>query len=248
MSMASARKKSSGDWGDITQNKPDESQIAHSRAQLAELSAHEERIKEQERMRIAREIHDDVGGNLTAIKMALALLVRRLPAETAAEALDKARYLDTLVDRTLESVHRIAGDLRPSVLDFGIAAAIEWQAQEFEKQTGIPCTLDNEAGDCELPPDQATALFRVFQEALTNIGKHAGASRVAVRLARQGSHLLLEVADNGKGIGTADQGKPQSFGIRGMTERVQALGGELRLQNAGSGGCIAYIRIPLSIP
>ncbi|TCS39198.1 histidine kinase/DNA gyrase B/HSP90-like ATPase [Paucimonas lemoignei] len=236
-----------GIMSNITQSKLEEAEIKRSRAQLAELSAHVEKVKEQERMRIAREIHDDVGGNLTAIKMALALLVKRLPT-LAPEAVDKARYLDTLVDRTIESVHRIAGDLRPGVLDFGIAAAIEWQTQEFEKQTGIPCSLVIDHSDIELPADQATALFRIFQETLTNISKHAGATRVDVRLACQDGKLCLEVADNGKGIGAADRGKPQSFGIRGMTERAHAMGGELQLQNAATGGCVVCIRIPLSIP
>lgn len=237
-----------GIMSNITQSKLEEAEIKRSRAQLAELSAHVERVKEQERMRIAREIHDDIGGNLTAIKMALALLVKRLPADTMPEAIDKARYLDSLADRTIESVHRIAGDLRPGVLDFGIAAAIEWQAQEFEKQTGIPCILAIEAKDVELPADQAVALFRIFQETLTNISKHAGATRVEVRLACQEGKLHLEVADNGKGIGAADRGKPQSFGIRGMSERARALGGGLRLENTAAGGCVVSIRIPLSIP
>ncbi len=238
-----------GIMSNITQSKLEQAEILRSRAQLAELSAHVEKIKEEERTRIAREIHDDLGGNLTAIKMALALLVKRLPANGNPEVLDKAHYVDTLVDRTLESIHRIAGDLRPGVLDFGIAAAIEWQAREFEKQAGIACTLAIAMDEMELPPDQATALFRIFQEALTNIGKHAGASRVDVRLASEAGHLLLEVADNGRGIAAADRGKPQSFGIRGMIERAHALGGKLQLDRAdGGSGCVVRIRIPLPIP
>lgn len=239
-----------GIMSNITQSKLGEAEIKRSRAQLAELSAHVEQVKEEERTRIAREIHDDLGGNLTAIKMALALLVKRLPPDAGKELTDKAQYVDTLVDRTLESIHRIAGDLRPGVLDFGIAAAIEWQAREFEKQTGIPCTLTSGTGEIELPPDQAAALFRIFQETLTNISKHAGASQVTVKLLRDEHHLLLKVADNGKGIAAADQDKPHSFGIRGMIERAHALGGELRLDqaNAAGGGCVVRIRIPLPIP
>jgi len=239
-----------GIMSNITASKLEEAEIKRSRAQLAELSAHVEQVKEEERRRIAREIHDDLGGNLTAIKMALALLARRLPPDCGEELAAKARYVDSLVDRTLESIHRIAGDLRPCVLDFGIVAAIEWQAREFEKQTGIPCALVSGTQEVALAPDLATALFRIFQEALTNISKHAGASRVEVRLARDTDHLLLEVADNGKGISAADQGKPHSFGIRGMTERAHALGGELHLQNADAarGGCVVRIRIPLPFP
>jgi len=167
----------------ITQSKLEEAAIKHSHEQLAELSAHDEAVKESERMRIAREIHDDLGGNLTAIKMAMALLTRRLPPDDRALA-EKAAYVDHLVDRTIEAVHRISADLRPSILDFGIVAAIEWQAREFEKQLGIPCTLTTNNREIDLHGDQATALFRIFQEALTNVSKHAGASQVTVRLVR----------------------------------------------------------------
>jgi signal transduction histidine kinase len=109
----------------------------------------------------------------------------------------------------------------------------------------MSCALDLDASEAELPPDQATALFRVFQEAITNISKHAGASRINVTLACQDGNLLLEVADNGKGISAADRGKPHSFGIRGMAERVQALGGKLQVENGPSGGCVVSVRIPL---
>lgn len=247
---AGAETQWDGIMSNITQSKLEEAEIKRSRTQLAELSAHVEKVKEEERTRIAREIHDDLGGNLTAIKMALALLVRRLPPDAGKEVTDKAHYVDSLVDRTLESIHRIAGDLRPGVLDFGIVAAIEWQAGEFEKQTGIGCVLKLDAADIALPADQSTALFRIFQEALTNISKHAGANRVEVRMTTDECSLLLEVADNGKGISTIDQGKPQSFGIRGMTERAHALGGELQLQQADQslGGGVVRIRIPLAIP
>ena len=233
-----------GIMANITDSKLEQAEIKRSRQQLAELSAHVEKVKEQERTRIAREIHDDLGGNLTAIKMALALLARRLPAEDAALA-QKAAYLDSLVDRTIESVHRISGDLRPGVLDFGILTAIDWQAREFEKQLGIPCVVFSEVSELDLHPDQAVALFRIFQEALTNIGKHAQASRVRVRLAKIERDVHLEIADNGRGIAATDRLKPNSFGIRGMTERVSALGGSLSIGAARGGGSVVAIRIPL---
>ncbi|WP_019141149.1 PAS domain-containing sensor histidine kinase [Noviherbaspirillum massiliense] len=229
----------------ITQSKLEEEEIKRSRAQLAELSAHVEIVKEQERTRIAREIHDDLGGNLTAIKMALSLVVRRLPPDQSQLA-DKARYVDSLVDRTIEAVHRISMDLRPSILDFGIVAAIEWQAREFERQAGIPCEFSSDSEDISLHPDQAIALFRIFQEALTNISKHAGASRVVVRLNCSSDEAMLEIADNGRGIAPADRMKPKSYGIRGMVERASALGGELTVSQAPEGGSVVAIRIPLS--
>ncbi len=227
----------------INDSKLEQAEIIRSRAQLAELSAHVETVKEKERTRIAREIHDDLGGNLTAIKMALALLTRRLPAEDAA-LLEKAGYVDSLVDRTIETVHRISGDLRPGILDFGLVAAIAWQAKEFEKQLGIPCVFTSKEEEINLHLDQATALFRIFQEALTNIGKHAQATRVEVRLVRNQCDVQLEIEDNGQGMAASDRLKPKSFGIRGMVERVSALGGNLSINPAVSGGTIVGISIP----
>lgn len=228
----------------ITQSKLEQAEIARAHAQLAELSAHVETVKEKERTRIAREIHDDLGGNLTAIKMALALMKKRMPDDDALH--EKADYVDALVDRTIDAVHRISVDLRPSVLDFGIVAAIDWQAREFEKQFGIPCEFKSNKKEVDLHPDQSAALFRIFQEALTNVGKHAGASQVAVRLRASNRSVRLEVIDNGRGIDSRDRNKPQSFGIRGMTERASALGGELRVEAAAGQGTEVRLRIPLA--
>jgi len=229
----------------ITQSKLEEEEIKRSRAQLVELSAHIEKVKEKERTRLARELHDDVGGNLTAIKMALALMKKRLPGDDPGLE-EKANYVDALVDRTIEAIHRISADLRPSVLDFGIVAAIDWQAKEFEKQLGIPCEFTCNKKDIALHPDQATALFRIFQEALTNIGKHANASRVNVRLSRTNRHVRLVITDNGCGIEATDRLKPQSFGLRGMLERVNALGGQLSVTALEGGGTEVALRIPLT--
>jgi signal transduction histidine kinase len=230
----------------ITQGKKAEQDILRSRRQLEELSAHVERVKEQERTRIAREIHDDLGGNLTAIKMALSQLTSRLP-DDATVLREKADYVDALVDRTIEAAHRISRDLRPSTLDLGIVAAIAWQAQEFEKQLAIPCVIDGPEDDIDLSPDLATALFRIFQETLNNISKHAGASRVDVRLAVEEDSVALEVVDNGRGLGDADRRKPKSFGIRGMIERANALGGVLTVSDPDPGqGCRVAVRLPLA--
>ena len=212
---------------------------------LRALRARLESVSEEERTRIAREIHDDLGGNLTAIKMALALLTRRLPADDSV-LLDKAAYVDSLVDRTIETVHRISGDLRPSILDFGLVDAIAWQAKECEKQMGIPCIFMSNSDEVDLHLDQATALFRIFQEALTNIGKHAQATRIEVRLALGKNYVRLEIEDNGSGMSATDRLKPKSFGIRGMTERAAALGGNLSIEAAEQGGTIVAISVPLT--
>jgi two-component system sensor histidine kinase UhpB len=234
----------------ITASKLEQDEARRSRARLAELTAHIEQVKEQERTRIAREIHDDLGGNLTAIKMALAMLADRLPDDPALA--EKADYLDHLVDRTIEAVHRISLDLRPSTLDLGLVAALEWQAREFEKQFGIACIFRSAERDIALDEDHASALFRIFQEALTNIAKHAGATRVTVTLRRQRvrsqTTLTLGIADNGRGIAPADRLKPQSFGLRGMSERVSALGGTLALSAAPGGGTMVTVKIRLAAP
>ena len=227
----------------ITQSKLEEIEIKQSRMRLSELSAHIEHVKEQEQTRIAREIHDDLGGNLTAIKMALTLLSKRLPAGQK-ELVEKAAYVDLLVDRTIESTHRIASDLRPSILDFGIVAAIEWQTEEFQKQTSIPCRFTTDIREIDLHTDQATAIFRIFQEALTNIAKHAEATQVSIALEKNDEELNLKIIDNGKGIAAADRLKPQSFGIRGMAERANTLGGKLTVDAPEEGGSAITIRIP----
>jgi signal transduction histidine kinase len=231
----------------ITASKREQLEVTNSHAGLAELTAHIEEVKEQERTRIAREIHDDLGGNLTAIKMALAMLSKRLPPDQPQLA-EKAAYVDALVDRTIEAVHRISLDLRPSMLDFGIVAALEWQVKEFEKQVGIRCSFSSNEKEIDLSLDHATALFRIFQEALTNIAKHAGATRVAVALQRRGQAVSLKISDNGGGIAAADRIKPGSFGLRGMSERARALGGTMALSGAPGGGTIVTIKIKLTSP
>jgi len=236
-----------GIMSNVTCSRQEQQDVWQSHARLAELKDYLENGKEQERTRIAREIHDDLGGNLTAIKMALAMLSQVLPPENL-QLQQRAAYVDALVDRSIDAMHRISLDLRPSVLDFGIVAALEWQIKEFETQTGVHCTLKSNQADIELGLDQATALFRIFQEALTNIAKHAKASRVAVRLARMRHHVCLKITDNGLGMVAADRAKPKSFGIRGMMERAKALGGSVTLNPAGGGGTVVSIRIASGAP
>ena len=231
----------------ISAGKQAQREVSDSRAALAELTAHIEAVKEQERTRIAREIHDDLGGNLTAIKMAVAMLARRLPADQPQLA-EKTTYVDSLVDRTIEAVHRISLDLRPPMLDFGIVAALEWQVKEFESQVGIDCHFDAHDVDIDLSPDHAIALFRIFQEALTNIAKHAQANRVDIELTRTGGQVSLTIVDNGNGIDDVDRRKPGSFGLRSMSERARALGGTMALSRAPGGGTMVAINIELSPP
>lgn len=228
----------------ITQSKLAELEIRRSRQQLQELSSHIQKVKEDERGRIAREIHDDIGGNLTAIKIDLLWLSSRLRPEDRA-LLEKANAIERLVDRTMETTARISRDLRPGILDLGLTAAIEWQAEEFQKRLGIPCIVTCTHEDISLEEDLSIAIFRIFQETLTNISKYANATRVEVSLAVGEDEVILEVSDDGTGIDVDSMTKPGSFGIRGMKERAGYLGGDVEIEGRPGQGTRIKVAIPL---
>lgn len=227
----------------ITRNKLAEREIARSREQLAELSSYMQKVKEQERARIAREIHDDIGGTLTAIKCELFPCIDG-EFRTPEFYQQKMKSVESLVDRVIDSTRRISLDLRPGILDCGIVAAAQWQAKEFSGRTGIACKVSCDSDDITLDSDLAIAIFRVFQEALTNISKHAGASQVHVTLADLDQIILLEIGDNGRGITNADMEKHDSFGIRGMRERCQQLKGSFHISGGPDEGTKVTILIP----
>lgn len=236
----------------ITQSRLREKELKESHKRLKEMSAHVMAAREHERIRIAQEIHDDLGGNLTAIKIDLDWLARHIGSDSgSSELLSKVGTVSRMVDRTMHSIQRISRDLRPGIMDFGIVAAIEWEASEFGKRLGIPCEVACAQQDIDLEPDVAVAVFRIFQEALTNITKYAHASRVWVRLdiAPGLNHrkLELEVRDNGCGISLADLRKLDSFGIRGMVERASFLNGKLTVSGGqeGTQGTSVHLSIPL---
>lgn len=228
----------------ITRNKQIEIEIARSHAQLAELASYSQKVKEQERARIAREIHDDIGGTLTAIKCEL---VPCLDDSIRAPVFyrDKAAAIETLIDMVIDSTRRIALDLRPGILDCGIVAAVRWQAREFHKRTGISCLVEYGDEEIALDGDLAVAIFRVFQETLTNIAKHADASAVRVKLTEMTGCVHLAVADNGRGITQPELNKENSFGIRGMRERCQQLGGGFHVRGEAKAGTEVSIWIPV---
>ena len=228
----------------ITQSKLAEIEIRRSRQQLQELSDHVEKVKEGERTRIAREIHDDIGGNLTAIKIDLLWLTNRLPGEQKSWH-EKAGAIERLVDRTMETTQRISRDLRPGILDLGLIAAIEWQAEEFQRRMGIPCEVTTSDDDVYLEQDLCVAIFRIFQETLTNISKYAEATRVDVSLVVGEDVVVLEVFDNGRGIARDQMSKPGSFGIRGMQERARSLGGDVEIEGGPGAGTRIKVEIPL---
>jgi two-component system sensor histidine kinase UhpB len=227
---------------DVTKEKLTELEVRESREQLRQLSAHVERVKESERSRIAREIHDDIGGTLTAVKLDLAWLAGKLSKNDPLA--EKIQTMQQHLDSALQSSIRIARDLRPSLLDYGIVPAIEWQLGEFRKRMGIACELDCPHEDIELDPDLATAVFRIFQEALTNIAKHASASSVKVNFALTDDRVTLEVSDNGAGLEQEALAKPDSFGLRGMRERVAELGGTLDIASGAGAGTTLALMLP----
>jgi signal transduction histidine kinase len=229
----------------VTHSKLAEAEIRRSRAQLSALAAHVESVKEQERLHLAREVHDDLGGNLTAIKIGLSWLMRHLPPGEI-NLFKRTAYLDKVADQTIEATHRIASSLRPPVLDFGIVSAIEWQLERFGQNTDIACEFSAPDADIPLSPDIAITVFRIVQEALTNVSKHAHATRVKVTLALHQGELRATIADNGQGFPPGpgpDDGR--GFGVLGMTERAAALGGELSVQPAKRHGTLVSLRIPL---
>ena len=211
--------------------------------QLRELSAHVESVREDERTGIAREIHDVLGQALTALKMDLAWLARRTTGQEP--LLEKLHAMSEATDEIIQQVRRISTELRPGVLDdLGLLAAIEWQAQEFEGRTGTLCTVESNLGDAKLPRDVSTAIFRIFQEALTNVARHAEARHVGVHLDLADNVLDLEVRDDGKGITPAQAGNPRSLGLLGIRERARRLGGRATVAAGTEGGTVVSVRVP----
>lgn len=231
---------------DISDFKRVETELRQSQASLRELGGHQERIKENERKRIAREIHDELGGVLTGIKAYVSVASSRVgdPAAAApllAEAMAQA-------DMALDTVRRVIADLRPSVLDqLGVWEAIEWQASQLEAQTGVPCPCTIDPDLPALEADSAAMLFRIVQEALTNVARHAGASSVDIRAFRNGDDLVLEVEDNGVGIAFEQLSDQSTWGLRGMRERAHYLGGILHVGNRHGGGTMVSLRLPLKV-
>lgn len=228
----------------ISRNKLAEREIARSREQLAELSSYLQKVKEHERAYIAREIHDDIGGTLTAIKCELQPCLDDTPRLPVFYQ-KKAQSIESLVDQVIDSTRRISLDLRPGILDCGIVAAIRWQVKEFTKRNNIVCQIFCD-DDIPLDSDLSVAIFRIFQETLTNISKHADATNIRVKLVEKDETVLLEVTDNGRGITKSDIEKQDSFGIRGMRERCQQLKGSFHVSGIPGKGTKVTICIPIS--
>ena len=231
---------------DISDFKRVETELRRSQHSLRELGGHQERIKENERRRIAREIHDELGGLLTGIKAYVSVASSRVGADAAAAPLLAEAMAQA--DSALDTVRRVIADLRPSVLDqLGVWEAIDWQASQLEAQTGVNCHCSFEPGLPEIEQDGGAMLFRIVQEALTNVARHAQASSVEIRVMRDGDFLQLKIEDDGPGISPDRLAAPDSWGLRGMRERAHYLGGILEVTHAPGGGTLVSLRLPLPV-
>jgi len=229
---------------DITERRRAQQQLHGHREQLRDLTVRLEAAREAERTRIAREIHDELGQALTALKIDLTWLRRRMP-QPAPELAGKVDGMEAILDDTAGAIQRIATELRPGVLDeLGLQAAIQWQAREFETRTGIACRVEVPAEQPTVDATRATAAFRIFQEALTNVARHAGATRVLVRFTLSAQALALSVEDNGRGISKGALADSRSLGLLGIRERATSLGGTVAITGERGRGTTLTLTLP----
>ena len=229
---------------DITEQKRVEEELRRSREELRNLSAHIESTREEERGHIAREIHDELGGKLSKLKLDISWLRSRLPEDNS-RLIEKTEKMSDLVDGTIDSIQRISSELRPGVLDYlGLSAAIHWQAGEFRERAGIESIISIVPEDVVLDQDFSIAVFRIFQETLRNVVRHAEASRVEIDLTETDGAITLRVTDNGKGITGAQISDPASFGLMGIRERARFLGGSVRINGIPGQGTTVTVNIP----
>jgi PAS domain S-box-containing protein len=227
---------------DITERRQVAEALARSRSQLQAFAGRLRAARETERSQIAREIHDELGQALTALKMDLFTLKNGIPQAL----MGKADGMAALIDQMVDKVRTLASDLRPAVLDnLGLVAAVEWTVRQFAQRTGIRCSLDLPPEQIGLDVERSTDIFRILQEALTNIVRHAAATEVVVHLRTTPCELVLEVHDNGRGITEAETVDAQSFGLLGIRERALSCGGEVGVGASPHGGTSVTLCIPL---
>ena len=236
---------------DVTELKHAEEQLKATTEQLRALSASIQSAREEESKRIAREIHDELGSLFTGLKWDLEEIGKTLSSPINQSELatlrEKLRALIKLTDMSVSTLRRIASELRPSILDdLGLVAAIEWQAQQFQARTGILCRCDCSLENVGLNEEQSTGVFRIFQEALTNVLRHAQATKVEIKISKENGYFRLSVSDNGKGIMESVKSEQQSLGILGMRERAHLIGGEIDIKGGDGKGTVVIVRVPLS--
>lgn len=229
------------------QRQRSEAEARRAYQELRRVTAGLEEWREAERLRISRELHDELGQALTALKFDLSSLLDASPNDPLVR--ERAAAMEETIDASITSVRRIAADLRPGMLDdLGLAPAIEWKAQDFQQRTGIECVLSLPRGTLSLTSSQTIAIFRIVQEALTNIMRHSGATRAEIQMRVQDKWLHLNIHDNGNGFDPHDLGKTKSLGVLGMRERAVMVGGTLAIESAPEGGTTVKLVVPLDAP
>lgn len=239
---------------DVTERKNYEQKLEETTLKLRALSNYQQKIREEERLYISREIHDQLGQDLTVLKMDLAMLGKNAAKKTASEPNDRMKiFVDELkkitayIDDIINKVRKIATELRPDILDkLGLREAIEWHAGEFEKRSSIKCITRLSEEEFILNPEKSISVFRIFQETLTNTARHSGADEVIIELSIIHGWMILSIHDNGKGITPAEIEKGTSLGILGMKERVLILGGIWSISGEKNKGTTVQIKVPLS--
>ena len=240
---ASIMEKTGQMRGEISERKRAEDRLKTSRERLRNLSTHLQSVREEERRGVAREIHDELGQALTTLKLDLSLLNDEI-GPGAREAEKRIASMIGICDATIKSVKRIITELRPRLLDdLGLTAAMEWMTEEFQRRTGIACRISIVPGEIVLDPERSTAIFRIFQETLTNIGRHSGATSIDAVLGRKGEIITLEVRDNGRGISEEEIQDPRSFGLIGMRERAKYFGGSLTIKGTPRTGTVVTVSL-----
>jgi PAS domain S-box-containing protein len=236
---------------DITERKMSKERLKESHEQLRDLAAHVETVREEERKRVAREIHDELGSALTCLKMDLAWMAKRIASKDSkgdsSQLVQKIHSMSTFVNEMVQLVQKVTTELRPAVLDeLGLGPAIEWQAKEFQSRTGIACTLDINPESLAVGGDCATAIFRILQEILTNVTRHADATSIGLSMRKSADRLEMEVTDNGRGITQSQIFNPKSFGLVGMRERALLWGGDVTIAGQRHKGTTVTLRLPFN--
>lgn len=229
---------------DVTESRRIQQDMADSRQRLRDLAAQGDAMREYERKNIAREVHDELGQVLTALRMDLTYASMKFGAADA-DLLDRLQGMRVLVDRAIQGVRNVASNLRPSALDMGLVPALEWLSGEFRRHAGIPCHLDVEAPSVDMSEHRAIGLFRIVQESLTNVSRYAQARSVRISLRQDQEQLVLRISDDGQGFDATAHARGGSFGLLGMQERALALGGELTVDSVVGEGTTITARLPM---
>jgi signal transduction histidine kinase len=230
---------------EISERKVIEEHLRKSEERLRGFAAHIQSVREEERTSIAREIHDELGQALTGLRMDLSWLEKRLPRQPK-EPVEKVKAMFQLIDRTILTVRKISSELRPQVLDdVGLTGTLKWQAREFQARTGIRCKVELPKEELVMDLERSTAIFRIFQEVMTNVVRHAKATRVDIKLRLEGDNLVMNVVDNGAGISQSDLRSSRSLGLLGIRERATILGGIVEIEGIARKGTSVALTVPL---